>query len=132
MKDSILEFLDLDVDGFVFGALKGSNEVDVDRTSGLIQLCEEKITVFHKAIDSTPDIAQASYALNEIGIGGILTSGGPGNAMDNLEILKLVIEDNPNLEVISAGKVTSENLQELHKILNGKAYHGKRIVGDLD
>ncbi len=37
----------------------------------------------------------------------------------------------PDFEIISAGKITNENLYDLHKKIQGKFYHGKKIVGKL-
>jgi copper homeostasis protein CutC len=37
----------------------------------------------------------------------------------------------PDFEIISAGKITNENLYHLHKKIQGKFYHGKKIVGKL-
>ena len=37
----------------------------------------------------------------------------------------------PDFEIISAGKITNENLDHLHKKIQGKFYHGKKIVGKL-
>ena len=33
-----------------------------------------------------------------------------------------------NFEVISAGGITFENFQNIHSELNGKFYHGKKII----
>ena len=37
----------------------------------------------------------------------------------------------PDFEIISAGKITHENFDHLHEKIQGKFYHGKKIVGKL-
>ena len=37
----------------------------------------------------------------------------------------------PEFEIISAGKITYENIDRLHEKIQGKFYHGKKIVGKL-
>ena len=36
-----------------------------------------------------------------------------------------------NFELISAGKITNRNFNLIHKKINGRFYHGRKIVGDL-
>ena len=39
--------------------------------------------------------------------------------------------DETDFEIISAGKITNKNLDYLHEKIQGKFYHGKKIVGKL-
>ena len=55
-----------------------------------------------------------------------------GDEFHNLDNLKKMITISPpEFEIISAGKITSENLHYLHEKIQGKFYHGKKIVGKL-
>ena len=49
--------------------------------------------------------------------------------LDNLK--KMIAISPPEFEIISAGKITNENLDYLHEKIQGKFYHGKKIVGKL-
>jgi len=42
----------------------------------------------------------------------------------------IVIAGN-KLEIMPAGRVTNENLDEIHKNIGAQAYHGRRIVGEF-
>ena len=43
-----------------------------------------------------------------------------------------MIDISPNsFEMISAGQITKENLESLHRKINGRYYHGRKIVGEL-
>ena len=63
------------------------------------------------------------------GLTSILTSGGKETAELGQEMIRKIIDVvSGQLEIIACGKVTSENLPELHKLINSTAYHGKKIV----
>ena len=65
-------------------------------------------------------------------VNGILSSGGCETAELGIEILKKMINISPNeFEIISAGKITNQNFKILHEKIDGKFYHGRKIVGEL-
>ena len=53
----------------------------------------------------------------------------PNYGLDNLK--KMIAISPPDFEIISAGKITHENFDHLHEKIQGKFYHGKKIVGKL-
>ena len=62
-------------------------------------------------------------------INGVLTSGGHRFAVNAVDILKKMLDLVPNsFEVISAGGITYENFDRLHSQIEGKYYHGKKII----
>jgi len=89
--------------------------------------------VIHKAIDETPDIIQACQQLIQTRkISTILTSGGKENAEKGLSVLKTLIDLSADkIEIMPAGKITNTNIEKLNNHLKAKAYHGRRIVGEL-
>lgn len=62
-------------DGVVFGCLHEDGTVDVERTKRLHDAAQGKPTVFHRALDVTPDWRRALEELIRIGITRVLTSG---------------------------------------------------------
>ncbi len=133
MKDSLAELIQLDIQGIVFGALHEDDTINVELTQEICDLSGGIPITFHKAIDSSVDILSATYSLRSTGIQYILTSGGKPTAAEGSYLLKKMIKiAGPNIDIISAGKVTSDNIQELHKSIKGRSYHGKLIVGALD
>ncbi len=65
-------------------------------------------------------------------INGVLSSGGADIAEHGLDNLKKMIAISPpDFEIISAGKITNKNIDHLHEKIQGKFYHGKKIVGKL-
>ena len=65
-------------------------------------------------------------------VNGVLSSGGFETAELGTEVLKKMINISPNeFEIISAGKITNQNFKILHEKIDGKFYHGRKIVGEL-
>ena len=108
--------------------------MDIERISSLVEVAKPLKVVIHKAIDETPDILKATQELTNInGISTILSSGGKATAKDGILALKSMIDIAGNkLEIMPAGRVTYKNLDEIHKSVGAKAYHGRQIVGDFN
>lgn len=134
MKRAIITCKKLGVEGIVFGVLKLDKTLDIDVISMLTNLAFPLNVVIHKAIDDTPDLLKALEELTVIkGISTILTSGGAKTASEGRGVLKEMIKTSPlNIEIMPAGKITFENLSEIHSLLGASAYHGKQIVGKLN
>ena len=59
----------------------------------------------------------------------MLTSGGERFAINAVETLKKMLVLVPNrFEIIIAGGITFQNFDKLNDIVNGKFYHGKKII----
>lgn len=129
IRKEIQSFLELDIEGFVFGTLTKDNEVDFERTKDLIKLCSGRKTTFHKAIDETSKdtIIENSKRLIDIGIDNILSSGASLTALEGRDILNKMVEVTNN-KVIVAGKVTYINLSEVVRTIPSSNYHGRNIV----
>lgn len=133
MMTSIQLCKELGVAGVVFGVLKSDNTLDLVAINKLAQAAKPMITVIHKAIDYTPDPLEALKQVIRLkSIDTVLTSGGLSTAIDGIATLKAMIGiAGDELELMPAGRITHLNVEELHFILNAKAYHGSRIVGEL-
>lgn len=112
-------------DGFVFGILRarhgveGGLLVDGDRNSELVRLASPFKCVFHRAFDEVLGgggaVDETVRSVKSCGFDGVLTSGGPGSAVDNLGALTQVIHAAAaeRIEVIVGGGVRSSNAQVL-------------------
>jgi copper homeostasis protein len=67
--------LDSGADGLVFGFLHPDGTVDEARTRELKEMTQGRESVFHRAIDVTPDWKRALEILIKLGITRVLTSG---------------------------------------------------------
>lgn len=130
IKKAIDLFKSLNIKGVVFGFLTIESEIDLELTKEMVQYASPLEVTFHKAIDQTSDPVKSIQDLSSInGIQRVLTSGGERTAMegrDKLKQMKKVVEG--KMKVLVAGKVTTENREELHKLIQADEYHGRRIV----
>lgn len=121
------------VEGVVFGVLKTDSTLDLKVISELIAYASPLKAVIHKAVDETVNPLNAVHELVKLGgIDTILTSGGCETASEGKEVLRemqKICRD--RIELMPAGKITENNVEELHQFIGAKAYHGRRIVGDL-
>ena len=133
MKKTINLCKEHSFDGVVFGCLDKNMELDIKKIKYLTDLSKPLNVIIHKAIDLTSSPLNSLKQLLEIKqINGVLSSGGADNAEHGLDNLKKMIAISPpEFEIISAGKITNENLDYLHEKIQGKFYHGKKIVGKL-
>ena len=93
MKDDITFCKDVGCDGIVIGCLNVDRTIDENFLSSLMLEAGYMDVTFHRAFDITPNLFESLDTLKELGIQRILTSGGPGNAVDNLSVLGELIEE---------------------------------------
>lgn len=133
MRASIARFLDLGVPEFVAGTLTPQHQIDLPLLTTLCEAMEGRPVTFHKAIDEVPDMEAAVGQLKAIpNLKYLLTSGGAPTAQAGLpQLRKLLKCAAPEITVIAAGSITNTNVQQLHQVLGGREYHGRKIVGEL-
>ena len=133
MKETIKFCKNQKFDGVVFGCLDDDNELDLNKIKYLADFAKPLNVIIHKAIDLTSSPLNSLKKLLEIdNVNGVLSSGGFETAELGTEVLKKMINISPNkFEIISAGKITNQNFEILHQKIDGKFYHGRKIVGEL-
>ena len=133
MKETIEFCKNQKFDGVVFGCLDDDNELDLNKIKYLADFAKPLNVIIHKAIDLTSSPVNSLMKLLEIdNVNGVLSSGGFETAELGTEVLKKMINISPNeFEIISAGKITNQNFKILHEKIDGKFYHGRKIVGEL-
>ena len=102
----------------------------MEQINRLSEIAKPLNVIIHKAIDSTNSVMDSlSLISNNSNINGVLTSGGERFAINAVETLKKMLVLVPDrFEIIMAGGITFENFDKLHSIINGKFYHGKKII----
>ncbi|RYP57089.1 hypothetical protein DL770_010758 [Monosporascus sp. CRB-9-2] len=103
-------------------------EVDTERCTRLVEAARPFKAVFHRAFDEIVGCERVAEkdkgrlpwqeALDDLvrcGFDGILTSGGPGSAVQNIDTLNLILDEawRTETEVIVGGGVRSRNTSEL-------------------
>jgi copper homeostasis protein len=134
--DSMLEDIRIcqkaGADGIATGVLTSSGDIDLHILRRLVGEAGSMQVTFHKAIDETGNIETEILKLKDSGIQRVLTSGGEPTALDGSRMLnKLIHLTAGSLVILTAGKVTSENLDMLSRLIPSTEFHGRKIVGDL-
>lgn len=100
--------------GFVIGALRPDNTIDVDATRRMLDACGTAPVTFHKAYDQTPDLRSSLEDLVTLGAHRVLTSGGPGSAIDGVERLaSLVAASAGRITILAAGGIRAHNVADV-------------------
>ncbi|KAL2110091.1 hypothetical protein VUR80DRAFT_1650 [Thermomyces stellatus] len=129
MLDSIRAFkavLDPATDGFVFGVLEKSMQegggegagakldINTEANGRLVEEATPFGCTFHRAFDDALGagltVRDAVRDVLACGFDGILTSGGPGNAVDNLGVVKEIVDAvDGRMDVLVGGGVRAAN-----------------------
>lgn len=129
MKAEIRECKKFGADGVVLGILTPENQIDVEHTRQLVELAHPMQVTFHKAFDEAPDYRQALEDVIATGANRILTSGTKETAAEGVEILNhLIKQARGRIIIVAAGRITTENMEELSTIIKTGEFHGRKIV----
>ncbi len=133
MKSSVELVKDIGAEGVVLGILDAGGQMDIKRIDELVSLSRPLNVTIHKVIDCTDDPVLEMKKLERIeGIDTILTSGKAETAAEGIDMLIKLRKAAERLVIMACGKITDQNLNELHKLIGTTAYHGKKIVGELE
>ena len=117
----------------VFGVLDTQNRIDMDLLTRLANISSPMKITFHKAIDHTDDIKEEFEQLLRCEtVTSVLTSGKSSFILDNKNLIMQIIElYKDKINIILAGGITNENLDDIQKSFECSEYHGRKIVGNL-
>ena len=130
MHNDILDFKTLGVFGVVFGVLRHDKSVNVNIVNDLVSTSNGMDITFHKAIDEAVDVIDAYRNLiSNTKISSVLTSGGTKSAVLGYKMLRKMLNiKSDRVKIIIAGSITYENLPEVHDLIGGVEYHGRKII----
>jgi copper homeostasis protein len=112
----------------VFGFIK-KGKIDQRAIKTLLKVTGNKETVFHMAFDELLDQQKGIDILVNLGITRILTKGGHGTAMENLDKLKSLHEyANGRIQLIAGGSVNDDNYQTIAQTTGIKYFHGRKLA----
>jgi copper homeostasis protein len=125
MVSDLLEARRLGADGVVLGLLTINGQVDIERTSRLVELAYPLQVTFHRAIDMAPDMERACEDIVSTGAHRILTSGGKQTAQLGAEqIARLVKVANGRIGVMVGSGIRAHNVQEIARATGAQEFHG--------
>lgn len=129
MKEDIKVCKSLGAKGVVLGVLTTDNKVDFETLKELVDLASPMEVTFHKAIDELENPVEVIDRFVEIGVKRILSSGTKETALEGKDILNAMIKKADNrIIILIAGKVTSDNFEEVAAAIPSTEYHGKKII----
>lgn len=133
MKEELLEFKQLGVNGFVFGMLNEDKSVNKEWNSELVALAKPLPCTFHRAFDAVPDAFQALEDVVGCGFSTILTSGTKPNVVRGIEDLKDLVEKaGSRITIMPGGGLRSENIEEIKAKTKALFYHSSAITDGGD
>lgn len=111
-------------DGIVFGFLHENGTVDEERTKKMLSVIGERESVFHRAIDVTPDVFQALDTLISLGVRRVLTSGQmPTVPMGAETIQKMIRHAAGRIEILPGGGIDAFNAAWCRKTIGTDMMH---------
>ena len=114
MRKSIDAALNLGADGIVIGALNEMGDVNRALTRELVERAAFHPVTFHRAFDEARSQATALEAIVEAGVDRVLTGGGPGTAVEGVDMLRdLVYEALGRITIMAGGKVRADNARSV-------------------
>lgn len=129
MKEDIKVCKSLGAKGVVLGVLTADNKVDFETLKELVDLASPMEVTFHKAVDELENPVEVIDRFVEIGVKRILSSGTKETALEGKDILNAMIKKADNrIIILIAGKVTSDNFEEVAAAISSTEYHGKKII----
>ncbi|MET1053424.1 MAG: copper homeostasis protein CutC [Mycetocola sp.] len=111
--------------GVVTGALTPSGQIDRAAVERLAAAAGPLPITFHKAFDATPDLFTAYEVLRDIGVERVLTSGGPGTALEGADTLAELVRRSEagGPTVLIGGSVRPANVRRLLSATGGHEIH---------
>lgn len=123
----------LGVKEVVSGMLAADRSLNHRLINDLLDINPDWHITIHKAVDETVDPVAEVARLVSLPVSlSVLSSGAAPTAVEGLSCLSAMLAvAGERVELVACGKVTVDNLAELHARLGAKAYHGRLIVGDI-
>ena len=111
-------------DGLVFGFLHEDGTVDKERVKAMLEVIGDHESVFHRAIDVTPDWKAAMDVLMELGVTRILTSGQKPSVPEGIFTIKEMMEYAAGrIQVLPGAGITPENARWVRQITGTTMMH---------
>ncbi len=115
----------------VVGVLDENGLPDLKALEYILDKTNLTIT-FHRAFDVSSDLLKSLEILKSYErVKTILTSGGNGKAIDNIDMLKRIIENRGNIEILLGSGVSIDNMDALYNELKISNFHiGTAVRGN--
>lgn len=132
MIEDLNKFIELGVDGLVFGALDQNGNVDECLMKEFISLVPSSVkTTFHRAFDVCADWKKSFNQIENLGFNKLLTSGQKKSAYEGKELIRELVTLSKTVDIIAGAGVNISNLESILKETNCKEFHSScRVLRD--
>ncbi|TDE03598.1 copper homeostasis protein CutC [Flavobacterium hiemivividum] len=129
MKEEIIAFKRLNIDGFVFGILDKEGNINIEQNSELVALASPTPCTFHRAFDVVNNVYQSLETVIDCGFKTILTSGQEQNVVEGIVVLaELVVKANGRITIMPGGGLRSTNVGLLQEKTKAVFYHSSAVT----
>ena len=129
MKNEVLQFKEIGINGFVFGILNENNSIHTAQNTELVTLAKPFPCTFHRAFDEVEDAFQSLEDVIACGFQTILTSGQKPNVLEGVNRLtELVAKANNRIVMMPGGGLRSTNIEFLQEKTGATFYHSSAIT----
>ncbi|KAK2586137.1 hypothetical protein KPH14_001410 [Odynerus spinipes] len=129
---------DLNVNGFVFGALTVDREIDINYCKEIISAASPLPVTFHRAFDEVVDPSRALETLIDLGFERILSSGQKNTAEEGLDLLREIVRQaTGRISIMPGSGIDSTNISKIKMATDAKEFHAsakrrKLVHGDAN
>lgn len=123
MLEEVRMWREIGVDGIVSGILLANGDLDVPRMKMLREEAGNMNFTLHRAFDVARDPMKTLEDARETGVTAILTSGQRPEAPDGVELLRKLVENAGNIEIMPGNGIRGKNAGFMRSETKAKAFH---------
>lgn len=123
IKNEIKLFREHGANGVVIGVLKPDGELDFESMKILIEEAKGIDVTLHRAFDVAADPFKTLEQAKALGINTILTSGQKNTATEGAELLKELVRQKGDVDILVGSGVSAQVIESLYNTTKATSYH---------
>lgn len=123
MQKDISIIKEIGANGVVFGMLDKDNNIDEKNLNVLLECCDNLDITFHRAIDESNIMDSIKILTDYDKITNILTSGGRGSIVDNIQIIKNMMFSSNHIKILLGGGLNFNNIEKIKESTKASNFH---------
>lgn len=123
IKNDIRMFTEDGADGIVCGFLNPDGSLNTQRLEESVGLCSGKHFTLHRAFDVCAEPLEALEQAKKLGVATILTSGQKRTALEGGNLIRTLVQNSEDMEILAGSGVDVRSLPELVRATGAKSYH---------
>ena len=129
MKNDAVVLKEWGADGFVFGALTASGDIDKNVCKEIMNIVSPLPATFHRAFDVCRDVTMALSTVIELGFSRILTSGQELTASEGIPVIKkLILNADGRIIIMPGAGITRVSVGEILQQTGAREFHSSAKV----